>query len=376
MHVLQVIDSLSWGGAEKLQLTFAREAYAHGLQLSVICLEDDPEAQYPPMIRKLGANVQIMPGNRLLSFERIIRIIRYLRKETVDIVHTHLAYANIIGALTGAFAGVPVVSTLHSIGTDPRHYHPIRYRLEKWLLSSVVKKNIAAADAVAGVYKKILPPQTISVIPNAIEPVEELTSKERDFVRSELMGNANATLYISVGRLSPAKGYPDLLSAFAILKNECPDVYLIIAGDGSLFEELSNQIDAYELENHVQLLGARSDVPRLLGASDIYVSSSHREGLPLSILEAMSAGLPVVVTEVGGVVNLVQGRGILVHPQEPKELAKELLRLKIDLRLRKSLGTLAREHVNRHYSPVHWYERILAIYQEVLSCPVVLSGIV
>ncbi|MBU0511084.1 MAG: glycosyltransferase, partial [Chloroflexi bacterium] len=341
MHILQLIDTLSWGGAEKLQLTFAREARARGFRLTVMGLKYIADAPYPPMLTALGAEVNILPGKRLLNIGRIMLLARYLRREQVDILHTHLAYANIIGALAGVLAGVPVVATLHSIGTDPRHYHPLRYRLEKWALSHA-NRLIFVADAVAEAYAAILPETKMRVIPNPVEPVADLSPPERIALRSELMGDPTRPLLISVGRLSPPKGYHDLLQAFAALHQKIPAAYLIVVGGGTLYDQLSEQVAALKLEKHAQLLGARTDVPRLLAASDIYVSASHREGLPLAILEAMSAGLPVVATGVGGVPELVGGRGILIPPRRPEAFAAALVSLLNDPAQQRSLGTAAR----------------------------------
>lgn len=364
MHILQLIDTLSWGGAEKLQLTFAREARARGHRLTVIGLKHIADAPYPPMLTALDAEVDILPGSSLLNIGRIMRLTGFLRREQVDILHTHLAYANIIGALAGALAGVPVVATLHSIGTDPRHYHPLRFRLEKWALGHA-RGLILVADAVADAYAAILPDRNMHIIPNPVEPVADLSPPGRTALRSELTGDPARPLLISVGRLSPPKGYYDLLQAFAALHQEIPAAYLIIAGDGALFDELTGQIAALNLEKHARLLGARPDVPRLLAASDIYVSASHREGLPLATLEAMSAGLPVVTTSVGGVPELVAGRGVLLPPRRPEALTAALIALLNDPARQHSLGTAARAHVNQHYAPSPWFEQILAVYREV-----------
>ncbi|MBU1660371.1 MAG: glycosyltransferase, partial [Chloroflexi bacterium] len=153
--------------------------------------------------------------------------------------------------------------------------------------------------------------------------------------------------------------------AFAALHQKIPAAYLIIVGGGTLYDQLSEQVAALKLEKHTQLLGARTDVPRLLAASDIYVNASHREGLPLAILEAMSAGLPVVATGVGGVPELVGGRGILVPPRRPEAFTAALVSLLNDPARQRSLGMAARAHVNHHYAPSPWFEQILAVYQEV-----------
>jgi glycosyltransferase involved in cell wall biosynthesis len=175
-------------------------------------------------------------------------------------------------------------------------------------------------------------------------------------------------LLISVGRLTPQKGVDDLLTAFAQVCQSHPQTALIIAGDGKILPDLAQQIKTLKLENNAWLLGGRSDIPDLLSASDLYVSAAHWEGLPIAMLEAMSAGLPVAATGVGDVPVVLNNQiGVTVPPQEPAQLAQAICHLLDDAAQLPIMGAAAREHVSRYYSPLTWLDRLLAVYQDVLS---------
>lgn len=372
MRVLQIIDSLGWGGAERLQVTFAQQAHARGVAQSVISLSLNDGSPHPEQIAALGAEVMTLPSGRLLDPPRIRRIVRFVRCGGFDVIHTHLAFANILGALAGWLTGVPVVATLHSIGTDPRHYHPIRHGLELWALQAGARRVVAVGEVVAEAYRTHLPGKAIRVIPNAVAAPPPLSPHERAAVRVELAGDAFRPLLISVGRLAPPKGFDDLLTAFVSLRRSMPAACLAIVGSGVLYAELAAQIVALGLEGHARLIGARDDVPRLLAASDLYASTSRREGLPLAVLEAMAAGLPVVATPVGDLPRILDGLGVLVPPGEPGVFAQALHSLLSDPDRMQALGTAGRAYVLRHHGAARWFDEHMAVYRDACARPATL----
>jgi glycosyltransferase involved in cell wall biosynthesis len=119
------------------------------------------------------------------------------------------------------------------------------------------------------------------------------------------------------------------------------------------------------LQHHVRLLGARNDVPQLLSASDVYVSASHWEGLPLTVLEAMAAGLPIVATGVGDVPRVVvAGTGVIVPPRDPSALAKALRNLLAEPERMRVMGQTAQAHIARHFNSTVWLDNLLAVYAQ------------
>lgn len=372
MRIAQMIDSLHVGGAEKLQVTFAAAAREQGLQPTIISLRHDPGSPVPGQLRALGARVVEFPSTRkhtLVDVARMWRVGRFLREERFDVLHTHLGYANITGALLGRALRLPVVASLHSTGFYAERGFMI-HRIESLALRLGAARVIAVGKSVAERHRGRFGKVPIVVIPNAVATPPDLPPQRRDELRALLTGDPTRPLLISVGRLVDAKGFPDLLRAFASLRADHPQAVLAIVGDGEMRGELAALLDELALTDSALLLGTRNDVPNLLAASDIYVNSSHWEGLPVSVLEAMAAGLPIVATRVGDVPEVVSERtGILVPPHQPPALAAALRALLDDPARREGLGRAGRDEVSARYSHTAWFNRLLDLYQEVAPRP-------
>jgi glycosyltransferase involved in cell wall biosynthesis len=225
---------------------------------------------------------------------------------------------------------------------------------------------IAVGWETARAHAAALGGRAIDVIPNAVGELPPIAEGERDELRRQL-GIGDATpLVIAVGRLAPQKALSDLLRAFALLRTPDPTPQLRIVGRGRLRSALQSEIDALGLRDRVRLLGLRSDVPRLLAASDLYVSSSHWEGLPVAMLEAMAAGVPVIATEVGDVPRVLDpGCGVLVPPRDPAALARAIAELIADPVRRRRLAAGGRSRVRAQFGLQAWADRHMMLYEEV-----------
>ncbi len=366
MRVAHIIDSLNWGGAQKLQVTFAQAAQARGIPWTIINLRHYPNTPIPAELGALGVRVIDCFAPTMLDPQRVAQLTALLRRERFTVVQTHLLYANILGALTGRLSGTPVVATMHSVGFDPRHDHPAKQWLEAQAIRFAAHRIVAVGYLVADVHRARLGNRAIDIMPNAVMLPPPLAPAQRAALRAQIVGDGARPILISVGRFSPPKAYGDLVTAFAELHKTHPAVALVIAGDGALFEAVAAQVADLGLREHVRLLGARTDVPALLAASDVYVSSSHWEGLPLTTLEAMAAGLPVVATDVGDVARVVTPEtGVIVPPREPARLTAALRALLADPGRQRAMGDAARAHVARQYNVDAWFERYMALYRAV-----------
>ncbi|WP_089945541.1 glycosyltransferase [Candidatus Entotheonella palauensis] len=365
LHILHIIDSLCIGGAEKLLVTFAHVARERQLDVTVVSLRHAANTPIPGELIQQGARVRLFHATKLLHLPRILQLTRFLQQQSIDVVQTHLTSANIIGTLTGRLSKRPVVATLHNTITDQNVRHPMPHRLETTALRYGAHHIVTVGHNVAQAHQNRAGPTPMSVVPNAVHSPPPLPLHERDAIRARLMGDASRILLISVGSLTPQKGFTDLVEAFALLRKTHPGAVLAIAGGGKLHDHLNTHVRQLRLEGHVHLLGPRHDVPALLAASDVYVSSSHWEGLPVSILEAMATGLPIVGTRVGDVADLVPtDSGILVAPKQPEALARTLSSLCDDASRRHAYGAAGRAHVLQHYDANLWVNRLIAVYKE------------
>ncbi len=372
MRVAHIIDSMAWGGAQKLLVTFAEAAVQRNISVTVITLDsNDRGAPFIASLEKLGVKIVTFHAHGLINLPRFLKLFRFLAQERFDVVHTHLNYANILGTLASTFANTPTAATMHNVqeGVEPK----LRKKLEPWILQKLADKIIVVGEQVAKVRQSQFPGKTLHIIPNAVTPIPSLPETERLAIRQELVGDATRPLLISVGRLTQQKGVDDLLTAFAQVCQEHPQAALVVAGGGSIITDLNLQIKTLGIENNAFLLGGRGDIPRLLAASDLFVSASHWEGLPVAMLEAMSAGLPIAATGVGDVPVVVTPRsGVTVPPKKPEQLAQAICRLLDHMEQLPVMGAAAREHVALHYSPDVWLDKLLLLYQTVMpSTPAV-----
>ena len=367
MKIVQIIDTMGLGGAQKLLVTFAQHLDRQQHELVVVELHTmgDREADFNQQLRAMGVRVVQFPGKGILNLSRLRQVMQFLRREKFDIIHTHLTYANFIGVFGGWLAGTPAVSSLHNIQRHARFF--VRDTLEDFALRRLAKRVIAVGHIVAQVNQDLYRNIKLEVIPNAVSPVPPLTADQRLAKRREMSGGDDTRpLLLAVGRLTPQKGYPDLLAAMQLVHQRHPNALLLIAGTGELAEEMRQQVADENLESFIHLLGGRHDVPALMAASDVFVSSSHWEGLPIALLEAMSAGLPVVSTAVGDVPQvLLPGTGHMTPANDPPALAEAILHLLENPAERQAIGRAAQTHVMAVYGPQIWTDRLVALYEDV-----------
>jgi glycosyltransferase involved in cell wall biosynthesis len=345
-----LIDSLTAGGAESLVAPFAR---AWPEDLRVCCLKSIGGNPFAAELR--ATNLEAKNLRDLGAFRRLLRL---LREERIDLIHAHLAYASIWGALAGRLTGIPCVATLHVApsGAPLWSKEGIREALLVRVLNRWATRVIAVSASARGAWiERGLRPSKAVVVGNGIEvdafidPVPPLPSP---LPRS---GGEGAPVVMTVSVLREGKGIEVLLDAVPMV----PEARFVIVGDGPLREKLEARA-----VDRVTWTGFRRDVPELLAASDLFVLPSLRDAYPTVLMEAMAAGLPVVSTRVGGIPEIVDdGRtGRLVPPGDAAALAKAISDLLGSPNEREALGQAARAEAERRFSTRAWVERLREIY--------------
>lgn len=299
------------------------------------------------------------------------RLVRYLREYRFDILHAHLGMADALGRIAGIVAGVPVlITTEHGkhLWKGPPHL-----LLERVLIRRTAMR-ICVSDDIARIRMKRegTPPGKIAVIPNAVD-VEafHVPVRGRAAVMAEFGWAPDDPFVLSVGRLVAAKDYPLLMESVALVRREVPAVRCLVAGEGDRRGEIEAAIARLGLEGTVRLAGARRDVADLLAAADVFVLSSVREGLPVSLLEAMAAGTPIAATAVGGIPEAVRDgeSAILVNPGDARALAGAIGRLLGSRDLSARLAETAMRTVEERYGAAAVTRRIESVYQKCLAGP-------
>jgi glycosyltransferase involved in cell wall biosynthesis len=257
---------------------------------------------------------------------------------------------------------------MHSIAVRGDLKSKLLKMIENFVLRRYATRIVAVGQVVADHNKGSYGKCKVDVIPNGIPKPKFPPMQERDRLRKEITGDGSGSIVITVGRFTRAKGYEDMIEAFRLLRQTAPEPMLVMVGTGSTVETIKNQIEDLDLNQSVILTGEREDVPRLLALGDVYASSSHREGLPLAVLEAMMAGLPVVATSVGDIPNVVtEETGVVVPPHRPELLAAALDDLLQNPKKRQAMGQAAYRRAMSEYSVDAWMKKHLALYREILS---------
>lgn len=298
----------------------------------------------------------------------VFKMVKILRQWWPHIIHSHMVHANLLARVTRLFYRIPVViSTAHNINEGGR-WREIAYRLTDFLTDLTTNVSRAAVDR----YIKVgaVPKDKIIFMPNGIDTFRfQFNLNVRLQFRKDLKLNNNFT-WLAVGRFEEAKDYPNLLQAFKRVADERNDALLLIAGQGTLFEEIKGMAHSLGLTEKVRFLGVRRDVPELMSASDAYVMSSAWEGLPMVLLEAAACELPIVATDVGGNSEIVlhEINGYIVPPRDSEALAAAMLKMmSLSEEERKAMGRAGRAHIEENYSLDHVVDRWEKLYIELLK---------
>jgi glycosyltransferase involved in cell wall biosynthesis len=307
------------------------------------------------------------PGDRLGA--PLLRLLREIRAEKFDLVHSHLFWANLCARAAARWAPVRGVINSHH-GTDG--WLKLSHRLLEQGTAALADRQVACSEAVRSfaIDRFKYPARKIVTIPNGI-PIERFADRSaRSRMRLELKLEARQFAIGSVGRLDePVKGYAVLLEALAKLAGRHPNLVCLLCGDGAARADLEEQVRLRGLENRVRFLGERRDVPAVLQAMDLYVQPSLLEGFGLSVLEAMATGLPVLATRTGGLPEVVQEgvTGDLVPPADARRLAEAMDSLLRDPARCRAYGSAGEARARREFPLERMIRSWSELYREVLK---------
>jgi len=365
LKIAYMIDSLVTGGAERLAVTFSNTVQSRqDIQLTIITLQNY-HTPFLAEIEAIGVPIFATPKSKLYDVKRFWKLWLYMKREKFDLIHSHLATSNILAPLLGKLLGIPVIASLHNTTLGSRAESSIQNKLQVWLLANITKTIIGVGPRVVEAHQHRFPHQPIVSIPNAVEVIPELPQAEKEQLRREISGTTDRPIILSVGSFTLQKGFKYLLDSISILQKRYPNVLLAIAGGGALKDELNSHCEKLNLKEHVVFLGQRSDVPALLKAVDLYVNSSLWEGLAISILEAMSAGLPIVATRVGDTPTIIDTTtGILVEAEDADELAQAMAQFLENPSLGQQCGKRAKQRIIEQYSAESWAAKLITIYHD------------
>ncbi len=352
MKIVHVVYSMEMGGAEMLVAQLGRAQREAGHDVTVCAYSKlGPLGQ---MLREEGLTVHVL--GEAPVWKTMLRYVRLFRVLRPDVVHCHNPAPTLQAAMGARLAGARcVVSTRHSLVSPPYDRNAeIKFSLIARLfvdyvagICEITCRNLRGApltkaEQIVRVYNGVAPLQ-------AVEPV---------------IKDGDAFVLLFVGRLAEVKDLPTMLRAFAIAVEREPRLRLWIVGDGPVRSAMERLASELGLVDSVRFWGQRLDPAAFFAAAGAFVMSSVSEGLPMSLLQAMSVGLPAIVTDVGGMQEVVElsGGGVRVPVGDASAMAEAMVRMAQDSGLRNALGGRAREAFQEHFTLRQMHEAYLRLY--------------
>jgi len=380
-RVLHLITSFEIGGTERQAVELLKRLDSERYDVRLAALRNEG-----PFYKEIAARFPDVPEFPLTSFynrnavKQLLRLRTLMKSTQVDILHAHDFYAGLIGAAAARLAGVRVIACQRHLKLSDRGVHRWGQRIIHLLAHRILVNSEAIRDYI--ISKDSVPAGKIVVIKNGISSLtsniesatassvvpDTLSRREaHDALCLELGLDRKAKLVGTIARLQPVKGHRFFIEAAArVLKRE-PAAHFILVGEGPLRSEIENHIAQLGIQDHVHLLGDRSDASRLTASFDLMVLASLHEGLPNAVLEAMAAGVPIVATAAGGTKELiVDGEtGYLVLPANANALAE---RITFALANEETSGRIAArgfEFVRTRFSIERMVEAVEDLYLEL-----------
>jgi glycosyltransferase involved in cell wall biosynthesis len=362
MKIAHIVDSMEVGGAERITLDLCRWQKAQGHSVSVHCLfRGGPlvdvlqEAGVPVFIHCPRPEWHRDTGMGA-KFRLIRSLYRSFRESRPDVVHCHNAFATIVGVPAARLAGAKrILSTRHGLNLHPQNP---RQEIPFWLAARCATHVVAVCgtggrNLAAG---PLAAPRKLITVENGARPM----------AAADVPGGMarHAFQVVTVARLKAPKDHATLFRGLALASRTVGDLGLWVIGDGPDMPELKRLASELGIEAQVRFLGERHDVGSWLPHADLFALSSRSEGVPMSLLEAMAAGLPALVTAVGGMAEVVEfsEAGKAVPTGDPQAIARALEEFAADRAQLAVLGERARQCYLRHYTFERMAQRYMDLY--------------
>jgi glycosyltransferase involved in cell wall biosynthesis len=366
--ICQLLHTLQTGGAEVLAARLARQL-RHRYRFLFLCL--DACGELGEALRQEGLAVHVLDRRAGLDWRCSLRMARFFRRERVDVIHAHQCTPFFYGATARLlYPKARVLLTEHG-----RHY-PDFPRRKRMIANRLL---LGRGDRVVGVGEAVrkalidnegIPAGRVEVIYNGVDLSAHVRGvSDASLTRRELgLGEADFVV-IQVARLDYLKDHATALRTLARLLPLLPQARLVLVGEGPEEPGIRKVVKELGVQEQVRFLGLRQDVARLLAAADAFLLSSISEGIPLTVIEAMGAGLPVVATRVGGLPEVVQEEltGLLAPRGDDAALAAHLVRLAAEPALRRRLGEQGRDRARDLFSESRMHRAYVRVYEDLLG---------
>ncbi len=356
--VLHVDTGASWRGGQRQVLFLHRGLLERGVRSRLVCSRG---GELLRRARREGLPAEGLPLRGEWDLWSALRIARIARREGASVLHAHSSHAQALALLARAFGWRgPVVAT-RRVDFVPRA-HP----LNRWKyhgVSRLVVISRAIRDIMLGFG---LPPEKLRIVPSGVEPVPAPPGAAARF-RESVGVSPGEPLVGNVAHLADHKGQRYLVDAAARVLERVPRARFVIVGTGELEAPLKARAAGLGLGDRMVFAGFRDDIPAVLEGLDVFVMSSHLEGLGTSVMDALLAGRPVVATRAGGIPDIIEDgvHGVLVPPRDPEALAGGIVRVLENPGWARDLARAGRDRVLREFGVDAMVRGCLRVYREL-----------
>jgi glycosyltransferase involved in cell wall biosynthesis len=347
MHnVVQIVEDLKLGGLERVIENIAMHSDTDKFRMSVLCLSRS--GVIAEKLIAAGMDVEVMGITGYHNPLSLLRVVKWLRKKKINIVHTHGYPAGVLGRVAAIIAGVPcIVHHVHSTYLDLKKRHHFTERILSWFSRRIICCSEAVRRFV--LEKEHIAKHKLTVIYNGVPETDHIDAGDTAELRNTLGFQEHAIIVGCIASLTPHKGHRYLLEAI----REIDNAGLLIVGDGPMGEELRRLSRELGISNRTVFTGHKMDVSPYVRLMDIAVlPSSEREGLGISVIEAMALSKPVIAAAVGGLPEVVADgeTGIIVEAKNSSALTSALGRLSAEPHLRETMGAKGKERYEKMFS--------------------------
>jgi len=366
--VALILAELRPGGMERVVVHLAKGLAVRNIPVLVLCLQN--EGMLASEFK--GTSVQLVALNSFSGkdFSAVWRLRKVLAQFKPSAINLH-DYASLPYAVAANMLSArgPILFTAHGLLYEGFE----KLKARNHFFAKFISAFSAVSEKVADRHREYLEwLRPIEVIANGV-PLQTTDNEDRRSIRIELGCKAETVLFLGVGNPRPEKGFEDLIDAVALLKEQLgteQSFQVAVAGtltDSDYCHILLDRVEERRIADCFTFLGFRQDTAALYAAADVFVLSSRSEGLPMVILEAMMAGLPVVSTRVGGIPDAVGDHALLVDPAQPEQLAAAMGQLMNEPAWAKRLGIEGKKYVQQRFGVDRMVDEYVGWYRRVLS---------
>ena len=366
LHILHVEAAAGWGGQEIRVLQETLLLLEREYKVSLVCQIGSPLEKHCTAISDPKFCLKPIPMEKAMSLKAFIAIYRYVSTNNFDIIHTHSSIDSWLGGVVGKLLGVPVIRTRH-VSLPVNDFFP-----NHLLYSHIPQRILTSGSIISDVMKQIrcVDSNKVVSISAGVDLRRFNSNISGEKIRKELKINKDQLLIGKIGVIRGWKGHNYFLEGIPLILKNIPEAKFVIVGDGPGFEEIKSKIKLAGLENKVDMLGHRDDIPEIMAALDVQVLASFDgEGTPQVIPQAFAMKTPIVATKIASIPELLGNgeRGVLIEPKNALSLAEGVLKLVRNPEIKNRMIENANLFCRAELTVDKMMDATISIYEEVVS---------